>query len=354
MNDCDFNSPSRTPSGKSLLTMILRAKETSGRLRSRRVPGKCGNYRVPSCAGLTSPAKSDPLCLETADTRTTEVQENSESGVPQDKKSHAKTDSFYHRLNHDIVRLCEHDASSRELSVGTSNDLFDVKQSSLNEVFSPDLGRIVSLFSDKTLPRETDKKERQQALATLYTKETPLYKLVNEALRDDDVGRMRYFAAFIKEFRDVFRVEDKENRIVEPFYGILWRGIRISPEKLKQEVDKYKDSENKQFSFAAFTSMSTEQAKASQFGNLLFQIRCEKPAVPNPLRRWPASLAQYSAFPEEQEVVVPPLAKFRVLEVEDHKRSFGGLFGEKKAIIRAQLVGLDGQVFRRMSLSIPA
>ena len=136
MSDCDVNSPSRTPSGESLLTMILRAKETSGRLRSRRVPGECGNYSVPSCAGLASPPKSVPLFLETTDTRTTEVQENTESGVlPQKQKSHTKTDSHHHRLDHDHVPVCEHDASSCERSLGTSGDSFDMKNSSLNEVF---------------------------------------------------------------------------------------------------------------------------------------------------------------------------------------------------------------------------
>jgi len=358
MSDCDVNSPSRTPSGESLLTMSLRAKETSGRLRSRRVPGECGNYSAPSCAGLASLAKSDPLLLETTDTRTTEAQENTESGLlPQKQKSHTKTGSHHHRLDDD-VRVCEHDASSCERSLGTSGDSFDMKNSSLNDVFSPDLDRIVSLFTDKTLPRETDKKGRQQALATLFTEETPLYKLVNEALRDGDRSRMRYFAAFIKEFRDVFFVEDKES-IVEPFYGILWRGIRIKPEKLKDEVDSYRErkhSQDKHFSFAAFTSMSTDQAKASQFGNLLFQIRCDKPTVPDPRRRWPASLAQYSAFPEEQEVVLPPGAKFQLLEVEDHKKSFGGLFGEKKPIIRAQLVNLGQELpeFGGLSLTMPS
>ena len=357
MSDCDVNSPSRTPSGKSLLTMSLRAKETSGRLRSRRVPGVCGNYSAPSCAGLASLAKSDPLLLETTDTRTTEAQENTESGLPpQKQKSHTKTGSHHHRLDDD-VRVCEHDASSCERSLGTSGDSFDMKNSSLNEVFSPDLGRIVSLFTDKKLPRETYKKERQQALATLFTEETPLYKLVNEALRDGDRSRMRYFAAFIKEFRDVFFVFD-EKRIVDPFCGILWRGIRIKPEKLKDEVESYKKierSQEKHFSFAAFTSMSTDQAKASQFGNLLFKILCGKP-VPDPLRRWPASLAQYSAFPEEQEVVLPPGAKFQVLEVEDHKKSFGGLFGEKKPIIRAQLVDLGQELseFGDLPLTMPS
>lgn len=188
--------------------------------------------------------------------------------------------------------------------------------------------------------------------------DTPLYKLVNEALRNDDKSRMRYFAAFIKEFRDIFLVEETKNRIVKPFYGLFWRGIRIQPEKLKQELDWYRDCKEKRFyfSFAAFTSMSTDQAKASQFGNLLFQIRCGKPTVPDPCRRCPASLAQYSAFPEEQEVVLPPGAKFEVLEVEDHKKSFGGLFGETKPIIRAQLVNLGQELpeFGGLSLTVPS
>jgi len=78
-----------------------------------------------------------------------------------------------------------------------------------------------------------------------------------------------------------------------------------------------------------------------------------KPVVSNPLRRWPASLAQYSAFPEEKEVVFPPLAKFEVLKVEGPKKSFGGLFGETKAIIQAQLVELDGQDVPHLSLEVP-
>mmetsp|Transcript_50541 Transcript_50541/g.110296 ORF Transcript_50541/g.110296 Transcript_50541/m.110296 type:complete len:727 (+) Transcript_50541:106-2286(+) len=155
--------------------------------------------------------------------------------------------------------------------------------------------------------------KRQIMLVELYTAETPLYHEMNQALRDDDEVGIKYYAAFIKELRDVF-LTDHEYQIIQPFRGTVWRGINVeNPETLMKE---YKPK--KQFVWSAFTSTTKNKGKAFG-GTILFEIRCYPPPGTYDDDEWeyaPADINEFSRLPHEDEILFPPNTRFQVARVD--------------------------------------
>mmetsp|Transcript_1450 Transcript_1450/g.3304 ORF Transcript_1450/g.3304 Transcript_1450/m.3304 type:complete len:783 (+) Transcript_1450:79-2427(+) len=188
------------------------------------------------------------------------------------------------------------------------------KDPDANEVFSPSTNTIVEAcaYSPGSLPE--DPIERQKEVVRLYTAETPLYHEMNSALRGDHFDKMRYFAAYIKELRDVFKT-DHENQIITPFEGTVWRGITF-PDSEAALKDFAVGSD---FVWSAFTSMTTNREVALGFGNIVFEIRCCPPAgtyEDNKPEYAPASVQDYSDFAGEDEILFPPNTKFRVVGIQ--------------------------------------
>jgi len=209
------------------------------------------------------------------------------------------------------------------------------KNPALNEPYSPSTQTIVEACANHKQELPTESEARQKELVRLYTKETPLYHEMNEALRDDNLDRMRYFGAYIKELRDVFKT-DHIDQIIDPFEGKVWRGITFPD--VEAALKGYE--EGCTFVWPAFTSMSTEQAKAMNFGNCVFEISCHPPTGhyddEHP-EYAPASVQEWSVYPTEKEILFPPNVKFRVLSIR-HPDSSNGL---SKPLIVCETVGLD-------------
>lgn len=164
---------------------------------------------------------------------------------------------------------------------------------------------------EEKLPSEV--MERQKALARCYTLETPLYHEMNTALRNDDLSAMKYYSAYIKELRDVFKT-DHEDQIIEPFEGKVWRGITFDdPEKALGDFQV-----GSKFVWSAFTSMTTDREVAFGFGNVVFEVVCLPPkeAYEGAVAVYaPASVSAFSDFGEEAEILFPPNIQFEVKEV---------------------------------------
>jgi len=199
---------------------------------------------------------------------------------------------------------------------------------SQNEIFSPDADRLVRTFTQKVLPSKDveDGRARKIEVLRAYTMESGLYRLMNNALRDDLFKQMRYFSAFIQELRDVF-LTGGANDVVVPYKGLLWRGVRLKDTK-DLEKTYQKDST---FVWPAFTSMSTEKKVAESFGNVTFCIRCGAGQPGVPMYR-PAKVSMYSEFPSESEVIFPPNAHFKVLEVQPGKKTLFGLWNTNPVV----------------------
>lgn len=183
-----------------------------------------------------------------------------------------------------------------------------------NEPCSPPTQTIVEACCsiEESLPEEPI--ERQKMIAKLYTMETPLYHEMNKALRDDDLSAMRYYSAYIKELRDVFKT-DHQDQIIEPFVGKVWRGITFpDPDVAVKDF-----AVGNTFVWSAFTSMSLDRDVAFNFGNIVFEVSCLPPkeAYDGAVAVYaPASVQAFSDFSEEAEILFPPNVQFEVKQIQ--------------------------------------
>jgi hypothetical protein len=253
---------------------------------------------------------------------------------------------------HDRLGREPSDVPVESLSVNVKAALSG-KNPNKNELFSPDMDRVVhACCACPSLP--VDALKRKKMLAWLYTLESPLYKEMNRALRDDDLSRIRYFSAFIKEFRELFRTCGDGHQVLEPFKGLMWRGIQVT-----DAGETFREfTEGKRFVWPAFTSMTTNKAVAEHFGNLVFEIRCSpgQGTYESKALYAPASVSKFSDFPSESEVVFPPNTQFEVIGRREGKKTFLGLWDSVPTVV-CQTVGLDGgghlEFLPALSLTIP-
>lgn len=156
--------------------------------------------------------------------------------------------------------------------------------------------------------------ERQKFLAHAYTAESPLYHEMNKALRDDDLSALRYYSSYIKELREVFKTDHKD-QIIEPFVGKVWRGIGFpDPEAAMKDFHV-----GGTFVWSAFTSMTTDRNVAFNFGNVVFEVSCLPPkeAYDGLMAVYaPASVSAFSDFAQEAEILFPPNVQFEIKEIK--------------------------------------
>mmetsp|Transcript_10348 Transcript_10348/g.18433 ORF Transcript_10348/g.18433 Transcript_10348/m.18433 type:complete len:618 (+) Transcript_10348:29-1882(+) len=177
-----------------------------------------------------------------------------------------------------------------------------------NEEGSPDTDTLVKETAGCALPEGPIL--RQIELVKLYTGNS-LYRQVNTALRDDDFVQMRYYAAYIKELRDVF-LTDHDYQIIKPFEGTVWRGIGV-PGDTDEWVHKYYQPKS-QIVWTGFTSTAKVKEKAWG-GGIVFEIRCYPPPGTyddDDPEYAPADVCEFSCYPSEDEVLFPPNVRFTV------------------------------------------
>lgn len=150
--------------------------------------------------------------------------------------------------------------------------------------------------------------------------ESPLYKRMNEALRSDDKDGIRSKAGYIMELRDVLRV-GKENAVVEPFTGTVYRGVEVTTDFRTFLRGYYRGAH---FVWPAFTSTSTDKSTCNCFQGkhgVMFKIVCTAGGEGGrgfEGKYAPASISNHSAYPRENEVLFPPQTMYRVTDVRNH------------------------------------
>lgn len=187
------------------------------------------------------------------------------------------------------------------------------KDPAMNEPCSPPTDVILEACCDAEEPLPEEPVERQKMLAKYYTMETPLYHEMNKALRDDDLSAMRYYSAYIKELRDVFKTDHKD-QIIQPFVGKTWRGITF--EDPEESLKSFPVGST--FVWSAFTSMSTDRSVAFGFGNIVFEVSCLPPkeAYEGAIAVYaPASVEAFSDIEGEAEILFPPNVQFQVKSI---------------------------------------
>jgi len=184
------------------------------------------------------------------------------------------------------------------------------------------------VFKDEL--NKTDPKARGEQIITGYTKQSTLYSKMNRAMYTDHATQLRKYAPYIRELRDLFRMHhsnpDHPNQVLKPYVrdqsespgsqtGFdVTRRMRLPGGMTKQAFyDAYinKFDKGKEVCFPAFTSTSeARNGGNASFGDVVFKIHL---AGAQQNTYFPASVRKYSAFAAENEVVLPPHSKFRVI-----------------------------------------
>jgi len=153
-----------------------------------------------------------------------------------------------------------------------------------------------------------------------YSKESFIYKLVNKALRCEDIDQLHTFRFFIGDLSE--SLARKHQEIVQSGEQILtvYRGAKLSSE----ELDKLKENKGKLISTNGFLSTSRLRAPALAFAKkptkrtdaapVLFEIKCDVQQLGDAIIF--ADIAQFSDYQNEQEVLFDLSASFRLETIQ--------------------------------------
>lgn len=156
-----------------------------------------------------------------------------------------------------------------------------------------------------------EQKERKRLLTWLYSTNS-VYSSMNRAMYMNDAEGLKKHAPYIRALRRVF-LSGQPDPVVQPFVGRVTRCMNIPLEMVHSdymEVGRHREL----VCWSAFTSTSVEaKGGNSGFGQVLFKLHLSE--VKDGAYA-PACISQYSQYPSENEVLVPPHCMFRVINVD--------------------------------------
>jgi hypothetical protein len=135
-----------------------------------------------------------------------------------------------------------------------------------------------------------------------YTKDSFLYSVLNQALREHDCSKLETLGPLCYLMRSYSRVS-------KDYIGTVYRGIELT----NMEIEAYKQHIGEWKTWPAYTSTSKDRQMAKMFGNTLFIIEISdvKPSAPCAY-----DIAHISHYPDEKEVLIPAGVSFQILKVE--------------------------------------
>ncbi|CAF1353551.1 unnamed protein product [Didymodactylos carnosus] len=154
--------------------------------------------------------------------------------------------------------------------------------------------------------KDKSEDEIYECIVRLYSAESFLYKLVNRALRSEDMTKVDTLGAYACLLNRYFRISS------EPEKRTLYRGATLT----NKMIDEYEQATGTMITWRAFTSTSESRELAEQFGNTLFIIQA-KGLLNNPFK----DISSLSHYPHEQEVLFPPGHWYWVNKVERAKKN---------------------------------
>ncbi|CAF1221070.1 unnamed protein product [Didymodactylos carnosus] len=170
-------------------------------------------------------------------------------------------------------------------------------------------GRTISKLEEATFLAEEliesarqSKDELYKDILSIYTRESFLYRLVNKVLRSYDLSKLQTLGPFCYLLNEALRNLPEETR----YLGIVYRGAQLDP----GQIQTYKRMIRTKKNWPQFTSTSKSRQKAEQFGNALFIIN-----LGGRYGGYGRDVSQYSAFPNQEEVLLPCSTNFYVEKV---------------------------------------
>ena len=156
-----------------------------------------------------------------------------------------------------------------------------------------------------------------------YTRESFVYKMINKALRTEDIQQLYTFRFFISDLSSALAREHEKIKMDESEDGrkmTVYRGVRLS----LNELEQFRSNEGKLIAINGYLSTSRIRKIAVKFAvndikradsvPVLFEIECCRKDSD-----WPifADIATFSGFPDEQEVLFDLAAVFKVETVSE-------------------------------------
>jgi hypothetical protein len=135
-----------------------------------------------------------------------------------------------------------------------------------------------------------------------YTKDSFLYYVLNQALREQDYSKLETVGPLCYLIRNY-------SRLSQDYIGTVYRGIHLK----HTEIEAYKRDIGEWKTWPAYTSTSKDRQMAEIFGNTLFIIEITDVKLSTP-RAY--DIAHISNYPNEKEVLIPAGASFQILDVE--------------------------------------
>lgn len=169
---------------------------------------------------------------------------------------------------------------------------------------------------------EFEKSYTSEECIRWYTRETFVYKMVNKALRTEDVEQLHTFRFYISDLSLALAREYKNKKMEESNYGMttttVYRGVQLT----MTELEQFQSNEGKLISINGYLSGSRLRDIAIGFAindmkrtdsvPVLFEIECQEEE--NDCCVF-ADIAKFSDFPKEQEVLFDLGAVFKVERV---------------------------------------
>ncbi|CAF1190958.1 unnamed protein product [Adineta ricciae] len=190
------------------------------------------------------------------------------------------------------------------------NQSLPSEESTLIEYFEPDD------VDDKKIMNEFDKSYNPKKAIYWYTRESCIYKIMNKALRTQNIDDVNPFDSFIRDL-NVQLAEQRKIFVKQQSKSFIkvYRGQFIS----KDEVNRLKSGIGQLIAMNSFLSTSTNRKKALEFAtsrpppndtltSILLEIHVNLYAKSKPF----ADIRTLSAFPEEEEILFMLGCVFRI------------------------------------------
>ncbi|CAF2612950.1 unnamed protein product [Rotaria sp. Silwood2] len=156
-----------------------------------------------------------------------------------------------------------------------------------------------------------------------YTKQTFLYKIVNKALRTEDIEQLRIFRFFIADLSFNLAIEYEKLKTKGEKILMLYRGLHMEPEELKT----LKQNEGSLISTNGFLSTSRSKNVALKFAKksskrsdivpVLYEIECNIQDSDSIIF---ADIIEFSVYVNESEILFDLGSTFEIISVKEDFR----------------------------------
>jgi len=119
---------------------------------------------------------------------------------------------------------------------------------------------IAQEMADELIQCQDNRQKLRECAVKLYTKETFLYKVLNKALRNDDMSKVKTLGPLcflIKSYTSQRKMLTEDQ--------IIYRGMELTD----QMIEEYREAVGEEIDWPAFTSTTKNRAVAEIWGNTL-------------------------------------------------------------------------------------